>query len=886
MRPAPQVKPFRRNGLSLMTATGAKGGSVNFAQISALLGQQELEGRRVPRLPSGKTLPCFAAWDTSARAGGFIADRFLTGIRPQEYYFHCMAGREGLVDTAVKTSRSGYLQRCLVKSLEALTVAYDGTVRGVDGGVVQFVYGEDGIDPSKTGYARQFAFLAENSDALGALFSAWPSHMRDPASPGIAQLDERSAFGPPGLPPQARWFAASSVGAVSESYRDALAAYCTSNPERHLDASLQPLLASASASAATASAAAARMPPLERTRPSSHVRPTASSFARLCELRHMALSVHPGEAVGVLAAQSVGEPSTQMTLNTFHFAGRGEANVTLGIPRLRELLMAAARRIGTPVMSLPVASGAQADAAALAARLRRVGLAELVSDFRVTEKPFAVTPDGVCRSATVSITVRCEADAAKLAAGSVGFAEVAAAFRSRFARALFAAVRTELRRAAAASAISTSRAAAAAAPGRRGGVGGSDDEGGGSGGEGGGGGGGDKGENDDDGGAAAAAAAGEEGEVGEPPGGGGSDNGSDASGDDEEGAKADARRGDQAGEGYTQRGADDGSGGEEEDAAGAAAKRRRRATALAEDEEEEEEEGVVAAAGGGAVKPADEEMGEEEEAAGVAAVPVAAAVVALPRGAPAARRRQSPPAPTSGRGPPSTTDAGAGLLSTLEALMASVEEDEATASLRCTLRLSLGAPKLLLLALAQRAAAGVAVRETPGIKKCYVLCDDATAAWRVQTDGINFAAAAEAAAVDQARVGSNDVAAVLRRFGVEAARSVLLTEVRAVFGAYGIGVDPRHLSLIADHMTHTGDYRPCSRAGLDAAPAPLLKMSFETATVFLTDAALHGSTDTLGSPSARIALGRLVAAGTGAFGLEYDLDRAKQLHAEQLARTL
>ena len=86
--PKGQVKPFPYNYLSLMTVSGAKGGPVNFAQISALLGQQELEGRRVPRMPSGKTLPCFVPFDLSARAGGYIADRFLTGIRPQEYYFH------------------------------------------------------------------------------------------------------------------------------------------------------------------------------------------------------------------------------------------------------------------------------------------------------------------------------------------------------------------------------------------------------------------------------------------------------------------------------------------------------------------------------------------------------------------------------------------------------------------------------------------------------------------------------------------------------------------------------------------------------------------------------------------------------------------------------
>ncbi|KAK9123096.1 hypothetical protein Sjap_012698 [Stephania japonica] len=91
------LKPFPRNCFFLMTASGAKGSQVNFQQISSLLGQQELEGKRVPRMISGKTLPCFPPWDPSSRAGGFISDRYLTGLRPQEYYFHCMAGREGLV---------------------------------------------------------------------------------------------------------------------------------------------------------------------------------------------------------------------------------------------------------------------------------------------------------------------------------------------------------------------------------------------------------------------------------------------------------------------------------------------------------------------------------------------------------------------------------------------------------------------------------------------------------------------------------------------------------------------------------------------------------------------------------------------------------------------
>jgi DNA-directed RNA polymerase I subunit RPA1 len=127
------------------------------------------------------------------------------------------------------------------------------------------------------------------------------------------------------------------------------------------------------------------------------------------------------------------------------------------------------------------------------------------------------------------------------------------------------------------------------------------------------------------------------------------------------------------------------------------------------------------------------------------------------------------------------------------------------------------------------------------------------------------------------------VYAVLQQYGVEAARATLLAEVRAVFGAYGIGVDPRHLSLIADAMTHGGAYRPCSRAGLDSCPSPLLKMSFETATAFLTDATLRGATDDLHAPSSRIVLGRVVDLGTGACGLHFDLPRAQQLHAERLA---
>lgn len=157
------VKQFPRNQMQAMTVSGAKGSIVNANLISCNLGQQVLEGRRVPVMISGKTLPSFQPFETNVMAGGYVSGRFLTGIKPQEYYFHAMAGREGLIDTAVKTSRSGYLQRCLIKGMEGLKAEYDTSVReSSDGSMIQFLYGEDGLDITKQKHLQEFSFLATN----------------------------------------------------------------------------------------------------------------------------------------------------------------------------------------------------------------------------------------------------------------------------------------------------------------------------------------------------------------------------------------------------------------------------------------------------------------------------------------------------------------------------------------------------------------------------------------------------------------------------------------------------------------------------------------------------------------------------------------------------
>jgi len=147
-----QMDPF--NDVFIMARTGARGKDVNVTQMSAMLGQQVVRGRRVARGFRTRTLPHFPQGDLSPEARGFIKGNFLEGLSPTEVFFHAAAGREGLIDTAVKTSQSGYMQRRLMNALQDLYVTYEGLVRDAWGRVVQFRYGEDGVDPMYTYHGK------------------------------------------------------------------------------------------------------------------------------------------------------------------------------------------------------------------------------------------------------------------------------------------------------------------------------------------------------------------------------------------------------------------------------------------------------------------------------------------------------------------------------------------------------------------------------------------------------------------------------------------------------------------------------------------------------------------------------------------------------------
>eukprot|EP00439_Symbiodinium_sp_Y106_P036244 s3363_g4.t1 len=350
-----------RNCFASMVQTGAKGSKVNQSQVSCCLGQQDLEGRLPPLMTTQRSLPCFAVRDLSNRTRGYIADRFLTGIRPQEFFFHCMAGREGLVDTAVKTSRSGYLQRCLVKHLEALKVSYDHTVRDSDG--------SDGVDVTRATYLFKFEELRSNfhffaqpvksklqqmsqsSQAVdiqcARLFLAARQAAKDGNLPKAleaveallklqTELDSCSLLSLKSLRKKLRSHIKKGTAAECDRLFDPISAvlgpshYYGATSEKHEEA-LQKYLKQSTESGQMTSK-------------------EAKHFERAMHLKFQRTLAEPGEAVGVIAAQSMGEPSTQMTLNTFHLAGHGGANVTLGIPRLREIIQTASRtqsRAGT-----------------------------------------------------------------------------------------------------------------------------------------------------------------------------------------------------------------------------------------------------------------------------------------------------------------------------------------------------------------------------------------------------------------------------------------------------------------------------------------------------------------------------------------------------------
>jgi len=348
------------NRLLAMVRSGSKGEPLNVAQMMACLGQTAIEGKRVPYGFTDRTLPHYKKYDDSSEARGFIESSFIRGLTPQQFFFHAMSGREGLIDTAVKTADTGYIQRQLIKSMEDLTVHHDGTVRDANNNIIQYHYGEDGIDPTKIEtQSLPIGKLSktEMEEQFGMRTVDWSTVLEDGLVrdneqemiteyvndllfdqrmmvEGVFQkksLDSGSVFAPVNL---ARCVLNTKVRfALKPTDKTNLTPTIVLNGIKKI---------------------------IERTHGYHkiwcallrfHLAPhklivkerfTKEAFEMLMEIivvTHMKSWVQPGDQVGIVAAQSIGEPATQMTLNTFHQAGvASKSAVTRGVPRLRELL--------------------------------------------------------------------------------------------------------------------------------------------------------------------------------------------------------------------------------------------------------------------------------------------------------------------------------------------------------------------------------------------------------------------------------------------------------------------------------------------------------------------------------------------------------------------
>ena len=280
-----------QNAGIVMTRTGARGSNLNIGQMTACVGQQSVRGKRIMRGYVDRALPYFTLGDPSPKARGFVYSSYRDGLDPIEFFFHAMGGREGLVDTAVRTQQSGYMQRRLINALEHLRIEYDETVRNSVGDIVQFKYGEDGVDPAKSDHGKAV---------------------------NVRRLVEQ-------------------IRIMTKKGKPAPKSYVKERLQK-VENELTPMLIEELRK--------------EVVRGKLSQRGVDQAFASTLE-NYKRASVEPGEAVGIVAAQSVGEPGTQMTLRTFHYAGVREQNVTLGLPRLIEIVDAR-RTPSTPIMFIPL----------------------------------------------------------------------------------------------------------------------------------------------------------------------------------------------------------------------------------------------------------------------------------------------------------------------------------------------------------------------------------------------------------------------------------------------------------------------------------------------------------------------------------------------------
>ncbi|KAK3316741.1 hypothetical protein B0H66DRAFT_592877 [Apodospora peruviana] len=416
------------NAPLVMAKSGSKGSHINVAQMIACVGQQIIGGKRVQDGFQDRTLPHFHKNARQPPSKGFVKNSFYTGLLPTEFLFHAISGREGLVDTAVKTAETGYMSRRLMKSLEDLSTQYDDTVRTSGGGIVQFQYGADRLDPvDMEGEHKPVDF----DRTWNHIVSRNGGHNDDPLVPseivdlckGILDEERKKYIRKHPVTGEVLHYDDAKVSKSNE--HDVLIAIDEHEGARGFLNTIQKYISNRALTLVKARKAAGLDPclpadnaemlkelteweekkeeekktkeeekkkevekkevekkevekkevekrkeqiaeavrdlsALDKSGQQAHVdrvakvsERTIRDFIRICLDKYQKAKVEPGHAVGAVGAQSIGEPGTQMTLKTFHFAGVAGMSMTQGVPRIKEIINAS-NKISTPIIKCPL----------------------------------------------------------------------------------------------------------------------------------------------------------------------------------------------------------------------------------------------------------------------------------------------------------------------------------------------------------------------------------------------------------------------------------------------------------------------------------------------------------------------------------------------------
>jgi DNA-directed RNA polymerase II subunit RPB1 len=376
------------NNFKIMISSGSKGGPTNMGQMGGCVGLQAFEGKLIPKKLNGRTLPYFFQNDDRAESRGLIKNSFLRGMTFPEFFYHNMTGREGLVDQCIKTAESGYIQRKLVKSLEDAMIKYDGTVRTASNLILQFIYGDSGADTTKQyEYAIKMIEMGDNEMANKHKFTKEELkaykftekendeyikkliEMRDTIR--MSQIKTKMSYITMSnvfmLPINLTRIIDNTRGDTSLKSSEKLEpSHILKKLEEVLHNRNTQLFAMKESKRDDVNSVKYKDDQISKTSLKISINDALSPKRCLIEYGFSKAQfdnvideiitsfnsniVEPGEMVGLIGAQSMGEPTTQMTLNAFHHSGiAAMSTTTQGVPRIKELI-SLTKNLKTPQM--------------------------------------------------------------------------------------------------------------------------------------------------------------------------------------------------------------------------------------------------------------------------------------------------------------------------------------------------------------------------------------------------------------------------------------------------------------------------------------------------------------------------------------------------------